>query len=152
MKYLFALIMLSSCAPRPAIIVDTDFIGYLSKFKSLYDVTDQVSIKKSVLKLPLIGQCDLDNNQVTIDETFWKNATDLSKTALIYHELGHCLLYRAHTEQVKSDGCPSSLMFNVIADDDCLAVHMEEYLTEMKEHQNTLLVRGITGNLYPAFK
>jgi len=97
--------------------------------------------------------------EVDIDQDFWSHATERSKYTLVFHELTHCYCGRAHdygegamypekeadriTQAVQwtlnggprpgywDDGCPVSLMYPVLVDDDCVATHYSEYVSEM---------------------
>lgn len=47
----------------------------------------------------VIGDCITYSNgfnTVNIDTDFWNNASDPAKMILMYHELGHCVLYEKH--------------------------------------------------------
>ncbi len=49
-------------------------------------------------------------NHITIDLNFWNNSDDFSKEMIIFHELGHCYLYRDHLEGRLSNGACRSIM------------------------------------------
>jgi hypothetical protein len=50
-------------------------------------------------------------NRIDINETVWKELTDLEKEQLVFHELGHCVIMRkGHIDAVLANGCPQSLM------------------------------------------
>lgn len=46
----------------------------------------------------ILGQCLVydDANLIVVDSSFWASASDFNRRSLVYHELGHCLLGRAH--------------------------------------------------------
>lgn len=48
---------------------------------------------------------------VSLDPVFWSVASDYEKEVLVFHELGHCILFRDHTTQLDADGDPVSIMF-----------------------------------------
>ena len=61
----------------------------------------------------VIGQCSYSNEtpyKVTIDKPFWDKASDLGKEFVVFHELGHCVLGRAHDESTDSRGFCLSIM------------------------------------------
>jgi len=61
----------------------------------------------------VIGQCSYSNEnpyKVTIDKPFWDKASDLGKEFVVFHELGHCVLGRAHDESMDSRGFCLSIM------------------------------------------
>lgn len=109
----------------------------------------------------VIGVCNRSPffREVDLDSNYWMNTSSTSQTALLYHELAHCYcgrdhdyaegldypssaverLYRALEWKAKGgprpgywdDGCPTSLMYPVIVDDDCTLKHYSEYTKEM---------------------
>lgn len=61
----------------------------------------------------VIGQCSYSNDtpyKVTIDKPFWDKASDLGREFVVFHELGHCVLGRAHDESMDSRGFCLSIM------------------------------------------
>lgn len=44
----------------------------------------------------------------------WDDFDDLAKELLMYHELGHCILFRQHTHEFRSDGTQDSIMNGVV--------------------------------------
>lgn len=65
-----------------------------------------------------IGLCrtNYSQSQVTIDRDFWNNSFEVDKRALIFHELGHCLLFKGHEGEkisinlINPDGTPITQM------------------------------------------
>lgn len=51
---------------------------------------------------------------ITIDPVQWKLLRDNEQEELVFHELGHCLLHRAHTSEVDQYGNPLSIMNPVL--------------------------------------
>ncbi len=61
----------------------------------------------------IAGQCSFPRNrpnEVTIDASFWSFGSDLFKEFIVFHELGHCYLFRPHVEDILSNGACASLM------------------------------------------
>ena len=61
----------------------------------------------------VIGQCahnDKKPNTVIIDKIYWASATELEKEFVVFHELGHCVLNREHTDVADNDGDCVSIM------------------------------------------
>lgn len=61
----------------------------------------------------VVGMCSYDghfHNDITIDLAFWQPASDLQKEFILFHELGHCYLYRAHRSDALSNGLCASIM------------------------------------------
>lgn len=60
-----------------------------------------------------IGRCltyENGSRVINIDRVFWNSSTDLEKEFLIFHELGHCLLERSHTNIKNQRGVCQSIM------------------------------------------
>lgn len=45
-----------------------------------------------------IGVCSREHNQVVIDKDYWEYSSKIEREALVFHELGHCVLDKEHTE------------------------------------------------------
>jgi len=59
------------------------------------------------------GTCSYSShfpNHITIDESFWNNATNLIREMVVFHELGHCVLGQGHREDTDANGNCLSLM------------------------------------------
>lgn len=114
---------------------------------------NKVTMGFNDLPYPIIGRCyyGIGFREVDIDKNFWKNASEITRMALIDHELTHCYCERSHdfakdkeyedpnkawkigkpTEGFFPDGCPLSLMYPQITDDGCTMFHYQEYMDEM---------------------
>lgn len=71
-----------------------------------------IGVINEITEDEVIGQCRYSEyapNQVTIDRTFWNNASSAYKELVIFHELGHCYLWRGHDETA-IDGICQSIM------------------------------------------
>lgn len=51
-----------------------------------------------------------DLRHITIDESFWNQASHLLKEMVVFHELGHCILGRGHEESAFPNGICRSIM------------------------------------------
>ena len=74
-----------------------------------------LEITGEIEKIPeqgVAGTCQygLHVSHVTIDEKFWNSASFLEREFVVYHELGHCVLERNHTEASFVNGICKSLM------------------------------------------
>jgi hypothetical protein len=64
----------------------------------------------------VIGLCETGSGKrrVTFDPDFWNSVSDTQRELLAHHELGHCVLYRAHRTATLSGGAYASIMYPVI--------------------------------------
>jgi hypothetical protein len=50
--------------------------------------------------LTVLGTCIPDSNKIEINKDAWKSLQIPRREALIFHELGHCLLHRGHDDSI----------------------------------------------------
>lgn len=61
----------------------------------------------------VVGKCVTyadDVKKLIIDQSYWDKSSSLQRELLIFHELGHCILHRGHTESATNRGRCLSLM------------------------------------------
>ena len=97
----------------------------IAKYIKIFE--DKVGIKIGETKIVLghlkgrtLGVCSMKTRQIIIDRTFWESTrSELDKEMTIYHELGHCILNRAHyggkavmfNVGSEKKACPLSIMY-----------------------------------------
>ena len=104
----------------------------------------------------VVGTCHYVAYEVDISRRWWKNTTSQSeKIELVFHELGHCILLRGHTQKptsddfmgwlerlgfdfglfekkgLLSDGCPASFMHPYTLGEECIDRHFNYYTNEL---------------------
>lgn len=74
-------------------------------------------------------------NRVTIDMPFWDRAGYYSREMVVFHELGHCVLGRDHSEELTNNGFCASIMRSGTGNCQTLynAQNKEYYLNELFE-------------------
>lgn len=60
----------------------------------------------------VIGMCTskAGEHTITVDKTYWSQATPLLREFLVFHELGHCVLLREHLDTKNANGTCTSIM------------------------------------------
>ncbi len=62
----------------------------------------------------VVGTCTYGGRQnhrsVVVDESFWKRASPLYREYIVFHELGHCFLFRDHEESCLANRTYASIM------------------------------------------
>ena len=142
MKIIFILILLVGCGrqgldirdaetlPRVENRVDAHLLSFVKDFEDEFNKTVWMDVrlktelkdysKGGTLEENVIGVCwkSLDGMQKLVEikkEAFYK-MTYYAKQQLLFHELGHCVLNKNHTDPenilsvFKEDGCKSSIM------------------------------------------
>ena len=67
---------------------------------------------QEIEKDKVLGQCFSSSDEpsrLIIDATFWKQAKDLQKEFVVFHELGHCYLNRSHNNESNNGKCVSMM-------------------------------------------
>lgn len=80
----------------------------------------------------VVGFCDIWGPRllVVLDRKYWEVSDDLEREELVFHELGHCVLNRGHTEDIMSMMYPSSLASNLYAP------YRRRYIQELFAHHH----------------
>lgn len=116
--------------------VHYEVLPYVEKFESIwgrriYGLPIHMS---QFLKRQTAGTCDMAGDKslsITISQGWWQDAEDVERELLIFHELGHCLLGRAHDNR-REGGVPDSLMFwNLSEVVPYYRVNEEHYISEL---------------------
>lgn len=131
--------LLSACAPEPKkFFIDGELLPYYNEFVS-YGLqygrdhsTDNIVIefgeipKSKLISPTTVGVCkkELESYSefaiiqkhyfyphVIINKKVFDNLDDKSRRALVFHELGHCILNRGHDESITDVGYAKSLMY-----------------------------------------
>jgi hypothetical protein len=139
--------------------VDPKAEPYVNEFLSLAKIHNIVFIDKVTIGFKdidqdsVIGLCNYGSyfREIDLDISYWNRSSKRSHMALLFHELSHCYCDREHdygdgkeygdSEKVKKDtvkkegyfedGCPLSIMYPIIVNDDCFVSHYSEYTDEM---------------------
>lgn len=107
-----------------------------------------------------VGICNYGKGwrEIDVDRSYWESASEATQYALLFHELTHCYCGRDHdfadgkpyktVKELKEenqngekhsgggfykDNCPTSLMYPIVVDDECLLLHYDDYKKEMLE-------------------
>lgn len=144
--------------------IEHDFIQYIDYFvvssdgKVTWDDFDNFTMGFSQYPSDsnVIGTCYPLLNEVSINQDWWEySSTPNKRLAVVFHELGHCILKRNHTampdndgfvhiletiafkfgflkeKSTIKDGCPASIMNPVVLSDECLDWHYRYYIKEL---------------------
>ena len=69
--------------------------------------------------------------EIKIDRTDYALLSNVRREALLFHELGHCLLNRVHDDDTYDDGRPKSLMNKYIIGEYYYSSYYDEYMREL---------------------
>lgn len=97
-----------------------EFAPYVQRFEAVgAQAGHPLKIDDLIIKLGSMdrpseqGYCTLSTDEtprVTISSSAWPTLDDTEREALIFHELGHCILIRRHDSSTLTNGDPATLM------------------------------------------
>lgn len=143
--------------------INKEFSGYIDDFieasNGKVKESDLMRLTMNFIDMgdsSTVGTCWPHISEIDINRRWWNNnKSNLQRQALIFHELGHCLLYRGHIDpsfnsgffgeverllfdigffKLKKslyDGCPASIMDSYILNEYCLNNHYDYYINEL---------------------
>jgi len=163
--YLLAFIIFASCGfddpsqvlspqeqtQNPYINVDERLVSHFQEFervaaaRGIYiDLRDLgiTGVIDQIDETGVLGTCQygLHIHHVTVDENFWRRASNISKEFVVFHELGHCVLARDHSESAFANGICKSIMRSGLGDcrDAYISANRNYYLNELFSFGNKL--------------
>jgi hypothetical protein len=137
---------LTACGRPPVLQVDPVFLPYVERFEKASEAMGN-PIQVSDLRLEFgqmqnameNGACEIVGDEVPtvyINEKAWNRLTEVDREALIFHELGHCVLRRAHVAEIEETGVPKSLMHPYRIQTRVYVANEEAYLKELFARRN----------------
>ncbi len=119
---LIAGLIMISCNEDQNNEIESELLIYFNSFESEAE-TRNVSIDIDNLDIDgyiehiesrgILGQCKSysdGSHEVVFDEDYWNRISDIEKEYLVFHELGHCILDRAHDDTKDANGNCNSIM------------------------------------------
>lgn len=123
--------------------IDPEFIPFVESFLIEAEIRrDTIDLSTIGLEIQfgdatnstdVLGSCDRDHHIVTISEVDWNNLSNNHREALIFHELGHCILDRDHETDRLSNGEVASIMWPSIQGK-LFGARRKYYVDELFEH------------------
>lgn len=109
---------------------------FVQEFESTYNMSvGNIPITMSDdMPLTIYGKCVMSSTQrvIAINSYLWPRLPEERRKALIFHELGHCVLMRGHDDRVyEQDGCPKSIMSSALMAAACIDRHKVELIAEL---------------------
>ncbi len=120
-QLLFLVIFLFACEKEPVNSIDQELLPYIESFQyeaqargiDIGDLSRTISAELQTIVGDVVGQCNNQKdhpNQIFIDYQYWNTTSDLEREFLVFHELGHCVLNRAHYDAKDQEGICLSIM------------------------------------------
>lgn len=122
---------------------------YFDKWVAEFEVDVGVSaykipIKFNVLQNNVIGKCvrSSEGNHIEIDRMYWNTNHKYARKALLYHEIGHCVLGRGHNDHTYK-GIALSLMHSISQPHADYIIHFNAYNIELRTGKTEYVKRSI---------
>lgn len=80
-----------------------------------------------------VGYCYKPTNSIEILRSYWAEIPNIKRQMLIFHELGHCLLDKKHSDELLLDGCGASIMLFHMDTSNCYYKHYNELIVEFSK-------------------
>jgi len=80
------------------------------------------------------GICEIFPNEtptIILKKSAWEVLTEEEQEALLFHEMGHCVLRRNHEHKKTSEGIPVSLMYPYALDRFTYLKNQKNYMSEL---------------------
>ncbi|MCB0417744.1 MAG: hypothetical protein H6617_00785 [Bdellovibrionaceae bacterium] len=126
---------------RPSLSVDKEVAPYYQSFQDLAQtygasfIADRIVFSFTNFWFSsVVGMCTYrggSTNYVDFSSSAWRSGSGTFKEMLVFHELGHCLLGRGHTNTSYSDGRKESIMNSYIFSQSTYRAYRDEYLKEL---------------------
>lgn len=144
MKFLFSILLLTGCAPMKgfkALVQDAEITPYIQEFEKRSTEYYNGGISAQGINYyfedwgynQIAGVCWRKGSErrIIINTAYWKNYSHDTREILVFHELGHCALYRDHVEIKDKNGTPISIMFPSIISPYAYFGHRDYYIEEL---------------------
>lgn len=146
-KVLFVISFLIGCSsPEPKVLfVDKAFTSYVEEFihagasvNHPVTVDNLIIVFSTELDDDILGVCEQTTDgtpRIQISLQNWVTSIEIEKKAVVFHELGHCVLWLDHDEvwinTLQSDNVPRSLMYPYIEDAYIYTKYWNYYINEL---------------------
>ncbi len=124
LKAVFAVLAtmaISSCGRAPVLELG-QFSNYVERFEEVSaEVGRPVKVADLVVKFGEVGErqdgvCETGDfipPTIIINSKNWGKMNESAREALMFHELGHCVLFRHHLDKMMAENVPESMMYPV---------------------------------------
>lgn len=153
----------SSVIHIPTVSVEPQFQPLVESFKTEakaqgtpVEISDLIVESTTDLTVQTMGECIQGGGNsptIQIAQSYWDSLQSDGQQELLFHELGHCVLGRAHTE-ANEQGIPTSMMNPIFLGTGLFDANRAQYLYELFHQQdlNGALPMQVPANTFlPVF-
>lgn len=145
MKYLIISLLLFSCAKPEyrmySLIQENEITPYVKTFENLGKYYYGESFTTYGISYMfadwgynnIAGLCEYRGNErkISLNMSYWKDYSDVTREMLVFHEFGHCKLNRGHLETEDEFGVPVSIMYHEILSEFVYSLRRDYYIDEL---------------------
>ncbi len=141
-------LMVSACGRRQPVLKIDGFEEYVSLFEvRSSEFGRETKVNDLIIEFGDLpnprerGACEIVGDQtprIVISRKKWDKLDEVARRQLLFHEMGHCVLFRDHRGGHTEDGIPVSLMNPYAIDSYTYAQFEEAYNQELFTHQLAL--------------
>lgn len=138
-----ALVLLAGCGNVEqdtavgAYSIDPQFYDYVNEFEHFSGRRVMITIKFSELDGVIAGRCITGPSIIVeIDYTLWFSRDKNFRDAVMWHELGHCILGRPHNDMILPSGIPVSVMNTYVIRSEIFEANRDYYMRELMRLTN----------------
>ena len=106
MRYLLALLLLTGCMNGVSQVdVEPEFSDAavytaIARFEAEFNLTvNSIIVFSESPYAGSAGKCFVEGNLITLNKELWVDIAYSTREAVVFHELGHCILGLGHTSQ-----------------------------------------------------
>jgi hypothetical protein len=106
------------------------------KITGITDLVVEFATVKKIDDKDIIGLCFTTESppRIALDLNWFISQNDYGKKALLYHELGHCILRQSHRNGILANKCKTSIMSEYVVGNKCLEDNYKYYIDELFSH------------------
>jgi hypothetical protein len=136
---LILFVALSACGRAPVLELG-QFSSYVERFEEVSStVGAPVKVTDLVVKFGTVGErqdgvCETGDfipPTIIINSKNWGKMSEDEREALMFHELGHCVLTRNHVTEMMDEETPLSMMYPIALNPSRYVEHREHYHREL---------------------
>lgn len=138
-------IALSACGRAPVLEVG-EFAPYVERFEqTALELGSPVQVMDLQIRFGEVQKetenavCEIRSGQtpvIIVNPLAWERLSEVDREALMFHEMGHCVLRRKHVQAETEEGVPVSLMNPYRIDTEVYVQNEQHYLQELFDSRN----------------